>query len=145
MTCDLCDRPAVVHATEVNGGVTTERHLCERHAAEVPELAQVKPRNDASSGFTDVMTSLSAEKQAMAGLAANLRGAANFIRRHARMPATAADLEEGMSLRAPFPIIEIADPNLRTYLQESDAFLQFYDTCEYLALSPPDESPGKEA
>jgi hypothetical protein len=142
MKCDLCDSVAVVHATEVNGGVTIHRHLCERHGAELAELAQAKPIDDTPLAFGAAIKSLVAETHAMAGLAANLRGTANFIRRHGRMPATLADLEEGMSLCAPFPTVEIPDPNLRTYLEESDAFLQFYDNCGYLAPRP-DGSPPK--
>jgi protein arginine kinase activator len=33
MNCDQCDKPAVVHEVTVKGGVKTEVHLCEDHAA----------------------------------------------------------------------------------------------------------------
>ena len=76
---------------------------------------------------------LSTETQAMSALAAQLRGTANYIRRHGRPPRTAAELEEGIALRPPFPTATITDPNLLTYLKESDAFLEFFD-----GLAPPD-------
>jgi len=81
-----------------------------------------------------------AETQAMTGLAANLRGTANFIRRHGRPPRTTTELKEGMSLHPPFPTTDIPDPNLRTFLEESDAFLQWFEGCDLLA-PPPDELP----
>src|SRR4051812_17546015 len=79
---------------------------------------------------------LSTETQAMSGLAANLRGTANFIRRHGRPPRTTAELNEGMSLHPPFPTTDITDPNLLTYLKESDAFLEFFE-----GLSPSPDDP----
>jgi len=85
------------------------------------------------------LAALNTETRAMTGLAANLRGTANFIRRHGRPPRTAAELEEGMSLRQPFPTTEITDPNLLTYLRESDAFLEFFDT--FGRLPSPSASP----
>jgi len=33
MKCDLCESPAVVHELRVKGGVKTEVHLCQEHAA----------------------------------------------------------------------------------------------------------------
>jgi hypothetical protein len=136
-TCDLCPRPAVVHATEINHGVSTHRHLCAHHAAEAPELAGIKP---CLSMMANPTAPLSIELQAMSSVAANLRGTANFIRRHGRMPATAAELEEGMALTPPFPTTDVTDPNLRTYLHESDALLEFYDT--FGRLPPPsDDTP----
>src|SRR5947208_2872103 len=32
MRCEICDRPATVHTTDVAGGRRRERHLCERCA-----------------------------------------------------------------------------------------------------------------
>lgn len=34
-SCDHCDQPAVVHETVIKGGVASEVHLCEAHAAEL--------------------------------------------------------------------------------------------------------------
>ena len=79
---------------------------------------------------------LSSETHAMSGLAAQLRGTANFIRRHGRPPRTTAELEEGIALRPPFPTTTLTDPNLLTYLRESDAFLEFFE-----ALAPPPDEP----
>ena len=66
---------------------------------------------------------LSSETHAMSGLAAQLRGTANFIRRHGRPPRTTA---------------EITDPNLLTYLRESDAFLEFFE-----GLAPETPAPDE--
>jgi hypothetical protein len=137
-TCDLCDHPAVVHTTEIHNGVTTHRHLCAAHAAQVPELADPKPNAQPPTPEA-ALAALPAETRAMTGLAANLRGTANFIRRHGRPPQTAAELEEGISLHPPFPAVEITDPNLRTYLEESDAFLRWFDGCD--VLTPPSDRP----
>lgn len=79
------------------------------------------------------LAALNAETQAMSALAAQLRGTANFIRRHGRPPRTTAELEEGIALRPPFPTTQVTDPNLLTYLRESDAFLEFF---EGLAAEP---------
>ena len=88
---------------------------------------------------TQTLTSLlSSETHAMSGLAAQLRGTANFIRRHGRPPRTTAELEEGIALRPPFPTPEITDPNLLTYLRESDAFLEFFE-----GLAPETPAPDE--
>lgn len=141
--CDLCSRPAVVHATEIRDGVTTQRHLCATHAAQIPELASIQSDSHGSP-VANAIHDMIVERQAMTGLTANLRGTANFIRRHGRMPRTVAELEEGMSLRPPFPTTDITDPNLRTYLEESDAFLEWFDDCDLLSPPPPDEPPAPQ-
>ena len=81
---------------------------------------------------------LSTETQAMSALAAQLRGTANYIRRHGRPPRTTEELDEGIALRPPFPTTIITDPNLLTYLRESDAFLEFFQ-----GLAPEPPSPNE--
>jgi hypothetical protein len=135
-TCDLCDHPATV----IKDGVTTQQYLCATHAAELSDLADVQPPAHLSTPAA-TLAALPAETQAMTGLAANLRGTANFIRRHGRPPQTVAELEEGISLHPPFPTTDVTDPNLRTFLEESDAFLQWYDGCDLLTPPSSDEPP----
>jgi hypothetical protein len=122
--CDLCPRPATVHQTDIVDGHLTERHLCWQHAAESHGLTTSDP--SAASAF--LASLLSTETHAMSGLAAQLRGTANYIRRHGRPPRTVDELDEGMSLRPPFPTAPISDPNLLTYLKESDAFLESFES-----------------
>lgn len=98
-----------------------------------------RPNPFATQPLTSLLTS---ETQAMSGLAASLRGTANFIRRHGRPPRTVEELEEGMSLHPPFPTAEITDPNLLTYLKESDAFLECFDT--FGCPPPPSGSPQEQ-
>ena len=131
-TCDLCDQPATVHLTDITDGHLTQRHLCPEHAAASPDLPAADPCR-AIGGLTSL---LSAQTQAMSGMIAHLRGTANYIRRHGRPPRTVAELEQGIALRPPFPPTNITDPNLLTYLKESDAFLEFFE-----ALAPEPPSP----
>ncbi|MCP3905631.1 MAG: hypothetical protein GY715_18550 [Planctomycetes bacterium] len=43
MNCDQCHKPAVVHEVTVQGGVKTEVHLCEEHAAAAGFSVGVQP------------------------------------------------------------------------------------------------------
>jgi hypothetical protein len=31
--CEICERPATIHETEITAGKATSRHLCEEHGA----------------------------------------------------------------------------------------------------------------
>jgi protein arginine kinase activator len=52
MTCDLCDKPAVVHEVTVKNGVKSEVHLCEEHAdAAGIDLAGHQPHSQMLTKF----------------------------------------------------------------------------------------------
>lgn len=53
MKCDNCNRPAVVHLTEIQGGKKIEKHLCEQCAAqsEAVPMQMHTPINELLSNF----------------------------------------------------------------------------------------------
>jgi protein arginine kinase activator len=61
MKCDLCDKEAVVHLTQVINGEMKEIHLCEEHAIE-----QGIDLNSPIS-ITDILMGLSAPQKSIAG------------------------------------------------------------------------------
>jgi hypothetical protein len=74
------------------------------------------------------------------GIMDNLRGTANFTRRHGRMPASVEELREGMALQDDVTGVEITDPEARAQLKYVDGLLKF---CEAHGRMPrtPDEMP----
>src|SRR6266702_4813972 len=110
-TCDVCGQPATVHATEIHDDKRTERHLCAVHAGEAGLPS------DLVEGIQIGATSGTFQKALMEGMLDNLRGTANFIRRHGRLPSSLDDLKEGMALQGAFPGAEIDDAELKAKLQ----------------------------
>jgi hypothetical protein len=121
-----------VFTTGIDHGRETSGRLCARHATEAGygELAR------RASEAPPAVAAPGPGQPAAVGVVNNLRGTANFLRRHGRMPSSVAELTEGMNLREPFPTAAIADPELRRFLDEADAVLRFYEAQGRLPRGP---------
>lgn len=125
--CDHCDRPAMVIGTHINmdNDERTEVHLCAEHAV---QAGLPDPANHPASPFLVNGIPCNTPEEATAlGVVSNLRGTANFIRAHGRMPDSVEELQVGMALRDPFPTVEIEDGELRKALDFMDELIQSFD------------------
>src|SRR5262249_30094399 len=135
-TCDVCGSPAIVHETEIRDGEEVERHLCAEHA----DLSGIRPGLAPGQLVVNGVVCSTVKEAAMRGILDNLRGSANFIRRHGRMPASVEELCEGMTLQDDVAGVEITDPAVRAQLKWIDALLEFCQTHGRM-LRTPDEMP----
>jgi hypothetical protein len=134
MKCDICGRVAIVHSTEITGGKTSERHLCEAHA----ELSL-------ASDFTG-MLALGIDRAPVPdstwrGMVDNLRGIVNSIKRHGRPPSLVAELEEGKAMESGVPTAEIMDAKLKATLDYMDRFIDFCEQHQRLPKTPEEWAP----
>lgn len=60
MKCQKCERPALVHITDLVGGKVIEKHLCPEHAKEY--LSQPAGESSASSGLAAALAQQLAQK-----------------------------------------------------------------------------------
>ena len=126
-TCDVCGRPASVHMTEIREGQKLERNLCAEHAV----VGQM---------IVHGAVCPTAEEAATRGILENLRGTANFARRHGRMPTSVEELQQGMALQDDVAGVEIADPKMRAWVEWADGLIEFCQTHGRMPQTP-DEMP----
>jgi hypothetical protein len=135
-TCDVCGSPATVHETEIRDGAEVERHLCAEHA----DLSGISPGLAPGQMVVNGVVCSTVEEAAMRGAIDNLRGTANFMRRHGRMPGSVEELREGMALQDDAAGVEIADPTVLAQLKWIDALIEFCKTHGRMPQTP-DEMP----
>jgi hypothetical protein len=133
--CDVCGRSASVHLTNIRDGKKVERHLCSLHA-DASAIAAMAPAQTVVGGAACP----TAEEAALGGIMNNLRGTANYTRRHGRMPASVEELREGMAMTHDSGAAEIADSGVRAQLEYVDGLIDF---CQSHGRMPqtPDEMP----
>jgi hypothetical protein len=131
-TCDVCGSPAAVHETEIRDGEEVERHLCAEHA----DLSDIPPGLAPGQMIVSGVVCSTVEEAAMQRAVDNLRGSANFARRHGRMPASVEELREGMALQDDVAGVEIRDPAVRAQLKWIDALIEFCKTHGRMPRTP---------
>jgi hypothetical protein len=151
IVCDMCGGPAVFHSTAIDNGKKTESHLCAAHAAEVgltTELTQVTTTGSPSAdevavvnaffeGYPTSVGTPPSRAPTWKAIVDNLRGTANFIRRHGRPPASVEELREGMDLeQGKFPAVEIADAQLKETVERMEQFIGFCQTHKRMPGTP---------
>jgi len=106
MQCELCERPATYHVTDVGAdGDSVQRSLCERHARETG--FPVPPRQE-------VLTSV----------VANTKLLANFLRTNRRMPTPDEMTAIGGAIGSPR---DDTDEEIDAYISYVDAFGEFVE------------------
>jgi hypothetical protein len=127
--CERCDQPATVHIASVDDGDLTESHLCAEQATE--------------AGLVGGDQAMVAGMTSQSGIPRSLRGTVNFVRSRGRSPATVKELREGIALRAPFPTVEITNPELIKALKWMEGLIRFYETHGRMPRSETEMSPEK--
>ena len=122
-SCDLCGQTASIHLTQVCNGNVVEEHFCAEHIghASFPTLSSFTPGKLVVNGavcpsIRDAVTQ---------GVLDNLRGAANFIRKHGRAPSSPEELLQGMALQGTIPEVEVYDATVKRQLEYLDSLIRF--------------------
>lgn len=135
ITCDVCGRPASVHITEIRGGQRVERNVCAIH-----ESVSGIPASVSGQVIANGIAYSTVEEANTRGILDNLRGTANFARRHGRMPASVEELQQGMAVQDDVAGVEIAAPKVRAWVKWANGLIEF---CQTHGRMPqlPDEIP----
>ena len=117
--CEICGQPATVHAVMIDDHRKSERHLCAQHAK---EAGMRQPH--AAPGQAPGAGVICGEA---IGALDNVKGTANFLRRHGRMPESVEELLQGMADPGDAPPAPLSDPKLARGLQFMEGMIRFWE------------------